>query len=160
MAEAAGYNGYPDPEEKSMRYLALDIGQKTIGLAVSDPLGVVARPLMVLPLGKTADALERLRQLLAELEVETLVVGYPVFYSGDRGAAVERVERWVRRLKKISGLPVVAVDERYTTREAREHLAASPKSARRSREKDDALAAAFILKRLLDEGQDAIREKW
>lgn len=145
-----------------MRLIALDIGEKTIGLAISDPGGVIARPVETLIRRSYAEDLKTLLLRIGELQAEGVIVGYPVHVAGQKGTAVQRVEHLVRKLKPRCGLPIVGVDERYTTLEALELQPVRPRSGRRrqARIDENAIAAALILKRYLDEGEHVVLQRW
>ena len=99
------------------RILGLDYGTHRIGVALSDPLHLTAQPLCVLE-ATGADLGERLRELVAEHDVERIVVGLPVSLSGAEGAAAERARAFAAFAMESTGVPVEMVDERYTTRTA------------------------------------------
>jgi len=142
-----------------MRLLGLDIGAKTIGCAVTDPTGLISRPVRTLRrTGLRADLLE-LERLATELGVEAIVVGFPVHVSGQAGEAVERVRKVARKLRGRLGLPVLGVDERYTSLEAAE-LDRQRSGKARGRGDEHALAASLILERYLREGEQVVLEKW
>src|SRR5262249_48257580 len=103
-----------------MRVMALDYGERGVGVAVSDELQLIARPLTTIRREKQryAQFIERISELVAENEVATLVVGLPLNMDGSRGAAVKRVESFISDLQKSVSIPIVTVDERLTSREA------------------------------------------
>ena len=144
-----------------MRYLALDVGEKTIGMAVSDPLGIVQRPLGTLVRQGARADLDVLAAAVADQEASVILVGYPVHMSGEAGAAAGRVARLARRLKARTGLPVLGVDERFSTLEAGEILRDPTRGRGRRRPTDDhAVAAALILRRYLEEGESVVLARW
>jgi putative Holliday junction resolvase len=98
-----------------MRALGLDIGKRRIGVAVSDPLGMIARPVETLrAVSLNVDA-ERVAEIARELEAEIVVIGDPLHMSGDPGAMSNRVYKFGEKLAEVSGLPVAYCDERLTT---------------------------------------------
>ncbi len=131
------------------RLLALDIGEKRIGVAISDETCTLARPLQVIERGRRADEIETLRSLLTRYQVETVIVGYPRSLSGAEGPQALQVKRYVERLSATLPVRVIWWDERYSTREATERLRAG---GRRPADKGqiDAAAAAVILQDYLD----------
>ncbi len=143
-----------------MKYLALDVGEKTIGLAVSDPLGLVPRPLSTLSRRGARSDVPALDRLASEQGAEALLVGYPVHVSGEAGAAAARAARLARQLKAKTGLPVLGIDERYSTLEAEEFLRESGSRRGRRRPDDHAVAAALILRRFLEEGEAVVLARW
>ena len=119
-----------------MKVLALDYGSARTGVAVSDPTGVVARPLAVVERAASERGIARVLELARHEEVERIVVGLPVTLRGERGAQAEETERFVEALRAATELPVETFDERFTTALA----AATPTRAAR-----DAAAAAHLL---------------
>lgn len=132
------------------RTLALDVGERRIGVAVSDPAGIVAQPVLVIERrGWTAD-LARLRALVAEYGVARVVVGYPVTLANRRGPQTRRVDRFVERLRSALPVAVETWDERLTTAAAERILLAGDVSRARRRAVRDAVAAAVLLQGYLD----------
>jgi putative Holliday junction resolvase len=152
------YNGAMPLLEDGLRYLALDVGEKTIGLAVCDTTGQVARPVGTIRRTDAAADFSAIGRAADELEADALVIGYPVRLDGTPGDASRKMDRFARRLRGRLGRSVVGVDERFTSLEAAELLAA-PKSRKR-RFDDHALAAALILRRLLEEGDAVVLARW
>jgi putative Holliday junction resolvase len=133
-----------------MRRLGFDIGERRIGVAVSDPTGRVATPLTVLD----ARALERdagpLRRLVGDYEPEELVVGLPFTMAGDEGPQASIVRATVRRLIAPLGIPVAYHDERLTSAEAERAMSAAGADARARRGAVDMVAASVLLQSYLD----------
>lgn len=144
--------------ERQGRILALDLGSKTVGLAVSDALGLTAQPLPTLRRRNRRADLERIRELVDAYQVERVLVGHPLHlkgYAGERAREAERFARWLQRGLK---LPVTLVDERLTTVEAEQLLrqgGGRRPQTRRERQKHkqatDQIAAALILQTYLDQ---------
>lgn len=120
-----------------MKVLALDYGSARTGVAVSDPTGTVARPLVVVERAGTDAGIARLLELAGAEGVERIVVGLPVTLRGERGAQAQETERFVDRLRAATDLPVESFDERFTTALAR--------STGETRAAEDAVAAAHLL---------------
>ncbi len=97
------------------RILAVDWGERRIGLAVSDPTGTIATGLETLVVKRAAEGPVRVAQLATELEAVAIVVGLPLRLSGERGAAAEAAERFADAIREASGLPVHTWDERLTS---------------------------------------------
>ena len=132
------------------RLLGLDVGEKTIGLAVSDPGLAVASPLVTLRRGKfTADA-ERVARLVAERRVGGLVVGLPVNMDGGEGPRCQSVRQFAANLLARLDLPLAFWDERLSTAAVTRAMIDADLSRRRRGEIVDQLAAAYILQGLLD----------
>jgi len=136
--------------------VGLDIGEKRIGLAISDLTGTLARPVGVLrPSGLEADALDVVAKEIARLAEEedgvgAIVVGLPRRLDGSPTEMTPRVERFARQLESKTSLPVALQDERLSSREAESRLAVRDKDWRSRKARLDAAAAAVILQDYLD----------
>ncbi len=138
------------PEARYRHILAVDLGEKRIGLAVSDPTGVLASALMVLnSQGRAKDVLAVLQAARSE-GVEAVLVGVPVSMSGEHGPMAEKSRRFGELLAERSGLPVLYWDERLTTVEANRYLRDAGMRAVKRRRTIDAHAAALLLQGYLD----------
>lgn len=127
------------------RILAIDYGRKRIGLALSDELGLTARPLGTLVRTNRANDLRRLRDACRAHAVGRILVGRPVHMDGSAGEMADEAQRFAARLAKELGIETEMVDERLTSWEAERMLAGtSPQS--RKRKPLDALAAAVLLR--------------
>lgn len=133
------------------RVAGLDLGEKRIGVAVSDDLRMTVRPLAVVEArGPKADARE-LRALLRDLEITQLVVGVPLLPSGDEGPSARRCREKGEDLARRLALPLAFVDESDTTLEAERILRERPRRKAEGPEHQvDALAAALLLQAWLD----------
>ncbi len=129
--------------------LAVDAGSVRIGVARSDPAGILASPLAVVRSGP--GALDELARLTAGADVIEVVVGLPTTLSGREGAAAATARSFAADLAgRITPVPVRLVDERFTTTQAHEALRRGGKDARARREVVDAAAAAVLLQAALD----------
>ena len=138
-----------------MRVLAIDVGERRIGLAISDASGLLARPLSALTVTGDADAVERVAREIARLSSEedgvaTIVVGVPVRLDGSPSAQTAHVAAFIEALKTRTSLPIVTEDERLTSREAESRLAVAERDWRVRKTKLDAASAAIILQDYLD----------
>ena len=140
--------------------MGLDHGERRVGIALSDELGILATPLCILRI-RARDRVEALAGIVREHGVVEIVVGFPKTLRGEIGPQARRVERFVEELRGAVDAPVRLWDEQYSTAEARDRLAALGKtnadrrrsSGRRGRAEAphvDALAAAVILQEYLD----------
>ncbi len=134
--------------------LAVDVGSVRVGVARSDPGGVLATPLTVLPSGPGAKA-ERTRAELARLAADQgaieVIVGLPTSLSGREGTAAAGAREFAADLaRRLAPIPVRLVDERFTTTEAHDALRRGGKDARARRQVVDAAAAAVLLQAALD----------
>ncbi|HOG11924.1 MAG: Holliday junction resolvase RuvX [Smithellaceae bacterium] len=133
-----------------MRILGVDYGEKRIGLAVSDGLGLTAQGLPTLIRKTKKNDLEILRRRILDYSVERIVIGYPVRIDGSEGIQCEKVNRFAGRLAETFMLPVVKWPETLTTKEAEDILRASGVHWRKRKDKVDRLAACLILQDYLD----------
>ena len=135
--------------------LGIDHGAARIGIALSDPLGITARPLETIHTGET-DPLARIEQLVRDHSVKAIVIGLPLRMNDSEGPQAEAARAFAAALKPClpDGIPIHLVDERLSTREAEKHLARSGKKGGRKANKDliDQAAAAVILQDYLDNG--------
>jgi putative Holliday junction resolvase len=149
-----------------MRFLALDIGKRRIGVAVSDPLGLVARPLRTLRSVSLNADIANVIDIARELEAESIVVGDPLHMSGDAGIMSDRSHKFGEALRQASGLPIEYCDERLTSVEAQRILQESGVPPKKAREQIDAVAAAVILQSYLNtlkpprSGQEPLEDRY
>jgi len=136
---------------KRGRTLAIDYGSKNIGLACCDELGVAVRPLASIPNRGLRDLLKQLKQALDENAIEYIAMGMPLNMDGSQGEASRQVQHFIDHGLAALGLPIAVVDERLSTVEAREAWTAMSARQQRRYRTVDSLAAAFILKRYLEE---------
>jgi putative Holliday junction resolvase len=140
-------------QPREVRILALDVGEKRIGLAVSDPLGITAQGLEVLSRKDRATDLARLLEVARQWRVQRVVVGLPRHMDGRLGQAAPEILALVETLKEALGVEVVTWEERLTTVEAERVLIQADVSRRRRRQVVDQLAAVLILQNYLDHRQ-------
>lgn len=135
-----------------MRYLGLDVGRATIGLALADDVLRTARALRTLRRGGEARDLAEIRKVVEEFEVTRAVVGLPLNMDGSEGASARLARGFAGRLGAALGLAVELHDERLSTFEAEDRLRRQGLSGRERRKAVDAEAAAVILQDWLDRG--------
>jgi putative Holliday junction resolvase len=137
-----------------VRVLSLDVGERRVGIAISDPTGTLARPLQTLVRRSRDKDFAALAALVAEHDVGLVVVGQPLSLDGTEGPQARRVAHYAEALAEHIPVPCVSWDERFTTATAGEILrqGRSKKDRRRARRKGevDAVAAAVILQSYLD----------
>ena len=141
------------PERREVRILALDVGEKRIGLAVSDPLGITAQGLEVLTRKDRTSDLNRLLEVARQWRVQQIVVGLPRHMDGRLGQAAPEILALVETLQDALGVEVITWEERLTTVEAERVLLQADVSRRRRRQVVDQLAAVLILQNYLDHQQ-------
>lgn len=127
------------------RYLCLDIGNKRIGIAVSDPFNSYALPIKTYVRQNLKKDLEAIAALVKEKSATAVVCGLPVNFDGTASVQTERAKFFIDKLKETLGVEIYAVDERCTTCEAEEILIEQNKSREERKTCVDALAAASIL---------------
>ena len=137
-----------------MRVLALDVGQRRIGFAISDPTRTLARPLLTLKVGPT-DAVDRVARQVVALALEEdgvgeIVVGLPTRLDGTPTPHTAVVLSFIENLKGATAIPIVTQDERLTSREAESRLAVREKDWRKRKARLDAVAASIFLQDYLD----------
>lgn len=130
--------------------MALDIGDRTIGVACSDPDRILASPVeTIMRRGPKADSM-RVDTLVKEREVSRVIAGLPLTLRGESGRQSEKVMEFVNTLKRRLKVPVEMWDERLSTREAERTLIAADLSRARRKEVIDQMAAVLILQTYLD----------
>jgi putative Holliday junction resolvase len=145
----------PGGAMKRGRALGIDVGERRVGLAISDVTQTLASPFATLAVDSTDDAV---RQVVSKIELligeddelVTIIVGLPTKLDGSPTIQTARVEAFIETLAARTSLPIVKVDERLTSREAESRLAARERDWRRRKSKLDAAAAAVILQDYLD----------
>jgi len=133
-----------------MRVLAIDHGTKRMGIALSDPTGLLAQPLETIPAEPFAPFLDRLKQLLREKEVDLVLVGMPRNMDGSYGPAALKVQEFVGALKQAITIPIETWDERLTSAQANRFLIQADVRRSERRGKVDKTAAAILLQSYLD----------
>ncbi len=132
------------------RILALDVGSKTIGLAVSDPLGITAQGLSTIRRKNRRTDFALLDKVVEQYKVKQLVVGYPLRMTGATGTQSEKMTAFAEQLRERYKLPVHLWDERLTTAEAQRVLRESEMSTKRRGQVVDQLAAVLILQSFME----------
>jgi len=130
--------------------MALDVGARTLGVALSDELGITAQPATTIRRRSLQADLKAIQELVARHDVTSLVVGLPLRLSGDSGTAAEGARRFAAKMQEALGVPVHTWDERFTTVEAERALLEGDVGRRRRREVVNQVAAALILQSYLD----------
>jgi putative Holliday junction resolvase len=141
-----------------MRRLGLDIGEKRVGVAVSDPSGRVATPLKVLEASALTGEAVVLRRLVEDYGVRELVVGLPLTLAGDEGHQAKRVRAEAERLADAVGLPLVMWDERLSSTSAARAMSEAGEDSRARRGRLDMVAASLLLQGYLDSRHEPHQE--
>jgi putative Holliday junction resolvase len=132
------------------RLLGFDLGEKTIGLALSDTLRSIATPMETLPRGKFSNDAVKIEKIIAEHGVGGLVVGLPLNMDGSDGPSAQSARAFARNFATRSNLPIVMQDERLSTAAVTRTLIDADASRKRRSEVVDKMAAAYILQGALD----------
>lgn len=134
-----------------MRYLGLDLGTKTLGVAVSDKTGLIATSFTILRHDNNFDYLiEELKKVIKEKEIETIVLGLPKNMNNTIGERGEMVISFKEKLEETTNLPVILEDERLTTKVAENILITADVSRKKRKKVIDKMAANVILQSYLD----------
>ncbi len=137
-------------KERLSRVLGLDFGERRIGLALSDPLRIIAKPLTIIDRKKTADHISRISEIVSERKITSIVVGLPLTLKGGYSKQTEIVLAFIDRLKSDLQIPVVAVDERLSSVAAEKALQAQDVKTGHNKGRVDETAAAIFLQEYLD----------
>jgi len=137
------------------RILAVDVGARRVGLAISDATATLARPLDTIAVHDETGAVDLVARRIADLAADedglaTIVVGLPVHLDGSPSEQSARVRLFIDALRRQTSVPIVVADERLTSREAESRLAVRERDWRKRKQKLDAAAAAIILQDYLD----------
>ena len=135
-----------------MRIMGLDVGSKTIGVAISDPMGWTAQGIETVKINEAIEefGMARLGELIKQYEVTEAVVGYPKNMNNSIGPRAEASERFAALLKEAYSIPVVLWDERLTTSAAEKMLISADVSRKNRKKVIDKMAAVLILQGYLD----------
>jgi len=140
--------------ETQPRYLGLDVGNRRIGVAVTDELGLTAQPVMTLERGRNGrDDLRRLARLARKFGVAGIVVGNPMRLSGEASPQAEKTQVFAAELEALSGLPIHLWDERLTTHEAHQILYEAGHARQEHKQVVDQVAATLILRSFMESRQ-------
>ena len=134
----------------TQRLLGLDLGTKTIGLALSDVSLIIATPLETIQRVKFTQDAEALLKIVARHDVGGLVLGYPLNMDGSKGPRAQASESFAHNLARLSDLPVALWDERLSTVAVTRTLLEADTSRKRRAEVVDKMAAGYILQGALD----------
>ena len=137
-------------KERLSRVLGLDFGERRIGLALSDPLGIIAKPLTIIDRKKTADHISRILEIVSEKKITSIVVGLPLTLKGDYSKQTEIVLTFIDQLKSDLQIPVVAIDERLSSVAAEKSLHLQAVKIGHEKGRVDETAAAIFLQEYLD----------
>ncbi|MFC1666629.1 Holliday junction resolvase RuvX [Candidatus Omnitrophota bacterium] len=134
-----------------MRILALDVGQKRIGVAVSDALNLIAQGIETIKREDLSGTLNRISSLVEEYDVSKIIVGLPFNMNGTKGTSVKLTEEFIDELKKKTGVTIETRDERLTTLQGERVLLEANVSRKKRKLAIDKIAAQLILQSYLEE---------
>ena len=142
----------PTPQGVVQRLLGLDVGNRRIGVAVTDELGITAQPVLTLERKRNPrDDLRSIARLARKFGVSAIVVGNPVRLSGDESRQTAKTQAFATQLGELTGLPIHFWDERLTTHEAHQILYQAGHARQQHRKVVDQVAATLILQSFLNE---------
>lgn len=128
-----------------MKYLGLDLGTKTLGLALSDKMGIISSPYKVIHYTDIDALVQEVKTLVADLQIDKLILGYPKNMNNSCGFAAERSLDFKKRLEMVIDKPIILVDERLSTVEATNILISGDVRREKRKKVVDGLAASIIL---------------
>jgi len=131
-------------------FIGIDYGTRRIGLAKSDPTGLIASALKTIEVSSDRDAANKIGVVIQEFQPAGLVIGYPLLLSGERSHKCEEVDRFIRRLTETFDGPIHKIDERLSSVEAQRVVHAHGRKTGQDKKRLDRLAAVLILQRFLD----------
>jgi putative Holliday junction resolvase len=140
----------PSALRPRQRLLGLDLGEKTIGLALSDTTLSIATPMQTLKRGKFSNDAAILSALIREQDIGALVIGLPLNMDGSEGPSAQSARAFARNFSKVFDIPIVLMDERLSTAAVTRTLIEADASRARRKELVDKMAAAYILQAVLD----------
>lgn len=135
------------------RYIGLDVGDRTIGVAISDPFLLTAQSLMTIKRKSKIEDIEIINDIIKEKEVSKIIVGLPKNMNNTIGPQAKKVKTFVRELRKHTDLDIEYVDERLTTVSATRVLIEQNVSRKKRKDVIDSIAATYILQTYLDMGR-------
>ena len=134
-----------------MRYLGLDLGSRTLGVAISDKSGIIARNLKIIRHNEEYDRLiNEVKEIVLEEKVDKIVLGYPKNMNNTIGEKAKLSEEFKKKLEEEINIEVFLQDERLTTKQATDILISNDTSRKKRKQVIDSMAAAIILQSFLD----------
>jgi putative holliday junction resolvase len=131
------------------RIMGLDVGDRRIGVAVSDELGLIAQPVLTLVRTNRRQDMKSIQRLIRKYHCAAIVVGNPLYMSGEQSPQAEKAQAFAETLRKETGISVDLWDERLTTTEAHRHLHAAGRAGSEHKQVVDQVAAVLILESYL-----------
>jgi putative Holliday junction resolvase len=141
-----------------MRIMGLDIGSRTIGVAISDELGMTAQGLKTIRRSSMEEDLNEILHIIAQFKINKIVIGLPKNMDGTIGRQAEMIYQWIKTAKEKIGPPMLTWDERLSTVEASKILLEADLSRKKRKEVIDKLAAVLILQGYLNQSRNGSDE--
>tara|TARA_B000000557_G_scaffold264160_1_gene268663 strand:+ start:436 stop:849 length:414 start_codon:yes stop_codon:yes gene_type:complete len=132
------------------RILGIDYGNRRIGLAISDPLNIFAKPFDTIDKNKKPKFLNEIYEVIKNMNIEKVVVGLPLNMKGIDSEQTKIVRKFVQILKKKINIPIIFQDERLSSKSAKEYLIMQNISPSKNKKSVDSVAASIILQEFLD----------
>ena len=137
-----------------MRYLGLDLGTKTLGLALTDKTNTIASPYRTLRFKEYDELIKELKEIVEEKQIDRFILGYPKNMNNSLGFAVERTKNFKKVLEENFDLPIILIDERLSSVEAENILISTDTKRMKRKEIIDSYAASIILDTYLKESRE------
>lgn len=147
-------------EKSGGNYIGIDYGERRIGLAKSDPTGLIASALTTLEVCSMREAVAKVGEIIEEFKPDGLVVGYPLHASGDRTDKCREIDLFINELATQFHGRIHRMDESHSSQEAADIIHAHGKRIGKNKKMVDRLAAVIILQRFLDETPNVTRDDW
>ena len=141
-------------DKKLMRIMGLDIGSRTIGVAISDELDITAQGLKTIRRKSFTEDIEELTRIIQQFDIKKVVVGLPKNMDGTIGIQAERIFRWIKSFQEKMAIPVVTWDERLSTVGASRILLEADLSRKKRKGVIDKIAAVLILQGYMDQARN------
>ncbi len=148
------------PSNKTGRILAIDYGQRRVGLAISDQLRILAQPLPTIKVTSLNQLLDKIGKIIIEKDVVEIVIGMPYHMKGTPGKTAQQVTQFIQKLNKRFNIPVHQWDERLTSVAAQRTIREMGKSPSRHKEKIDQISAQLLLQSYLDYIKRRKTDQW
>ena len=142
-----------------MRILGIDLGEKRIGLALSDALGITAQGLPTIQVQAEQEICPKIMKIIQEKKVEQLVFGLPKNMNGSLGPQAKKVQEYAQKLGMLANLPIDFEDERLSTVRAEQVLLEANQSRAKRKKSIDRLSAVIILQSYLDRRQSLLKKR-
>ncbi len=141
-----------------MKIMSLDIGTKRIGIAVSDEMGITANGIETLKRSETKKDILKIKDIASELKVEKLVIGIPYNTDGSISKNGQMIKKFSEKLEKELSLPVVYINETFTTMDAESYLLEANMSRKKRKKVIDKLSAVIMLQEYLEQNRQHSRD--